>query len=122
MIAKIENIYRIPTIVVDGTPVTEMAYITYRTRFNKYADFANEGIRLFSVNLNFSEMPINEIAPVLVFQKVYFSENDIRTHLSQAIHTHPNYTSPIWFGHEKTITAEQLKLAFCRAMLYGYGM
>ena len=54
--------------------------------------------------------------------KLYFSENDIRTHLSKPISDHPNYTLPIWYGHEKEITLEQLKLSFCRAMLYGYGM
>ncbi len=54
--------------------------------------------------------------------KLYFAENDIRTHLSRPVHDHPNYQRPIWYGHEKGITAEQLKLSFCRAMLYGYGM
>ncbi len=54
--------------------------------------------------------------------KLYFSENDIRTHLSRPVHDHPNYTLPIWYGHEKGVTLEQLKLSFCRAMLYGYGM
>ncbi|MBQ7292193.1 MAG: hypothetical protein IJW79_00490 [Clostridia bacterium] len=54
--------------------------------------------------------------------KLYFSENDIRTHLSKPVHDHPNYTLPIWYGHEKSVSLEQLKLSFCRAMLYGYGM
>ncbi len=54
--------------------------------------------------------------------KLYFAENDIRTHLSRPVHDHPNYTLPIWYGHEKPVTIEQMKLSFCRAMLYGYGM
>ena len=349
MTAKIEKVNGLPTIAVNGEPIAQMAYITYRPEFNRYADFADVGVKLYSVSLNFSEMPINERAPVLVFQKgifegehpdfsivdrnfeqileacpnayifprvnmnlpeawekahpeelcekgfgerkrfsyasdlwaetvksklaqlveyienspykervigyqlaagnteewltvdpqsgygprarekflkycektareknpenyykfmseliagrinylaaevkrltdrkklvgafygytlsvgrdqchnaldkvlacddvdflcspvtyadgravgidpyamvptaslrlhkkLYFAENDIRTHLSRPVHDHPNYTLPIWYGHEKSVTVEQLKLSFCRAMLYGYGM
>ena len=62
------------------------------------------------------------VASMRLHGKLYLSENDIRTHLSRAIHDHPNYTKPIWFGHEKPLTVEQLKLNFCRGVLYGYGM
>ena len=76
MVAKIEIINNLPTIVVDGIPLSEMAYITYRPQFNCYSDFAQAGVKLFSVNLNFSEQPINEEAPVLVFQKGIFEQEE----------------------------------------------
>jgi len=73
--ADIRPIGGVPTIHVNGVPIAEMAYITYRTDHNRYADFAAAGVRLFSVNLNFSEMPINESAPVLVFQRGIFEHD-----------------------------------------------
>ena len=76
MIAKVENVQGLPAITVNGKPITEMAYITYRTDQNRYADFAKIGVKLYSVNLNFSEMPINETAPVLVFQKGIFEHEE----------------------------------------------
>ena len=72
MNAQIQTINGLPTIVVNEMPIPEMAYITYRTDRNCYADFAEIGVKIYSVNLNFSEMPINERAPVLVFQKGIF--------------------------------------------------
>ena len=66
--------------------------------------------------------PMIPTASLRLHQKLYFSENDIRTHLSKPIHDHPNYTLPVWYGKEKNISIEQLKLSFCRALLYGYGM
>jgi len=71
-VARVEDVDGLPTITVNGKPLAEMAYITYRTNHNRYADFAEAGVGLYSVNLNFSEMPINEKAPVLVFQKGIF--------------------------------------------------
>ncbi len=76
MVAKIDIVNGLPAIVVNGEPITEMAYITYRPEYNNYSDFAASGVRLFSVNLNFSEMPINERAPVLVFQKGIFEQDE----------------------------------------------
>ena len=69
MNAKIQTINGLPAVTVNGTPIPEMAYITYRTDHNCYEDFAKIGVKLYSVNLNFSEMPINERAPVLVFHQ-----------------------------------------------------
>ncbi len=66
--------------------------------------------------------PMLPTASLRLHGKLYLSENDIRTHLSRPIHHHPNYTKPIWYGHEKPIAAEQLKLSFCRALIHGYGM
>ncbi|MBR5507795.1 MAG: hypothetical protein IKV88_07105 [Clostridia bacterium] len=75
MVAKVVQINGIPAIEINGSPVMEMAYITYRPEYNKYYDFSNNGVKLFSINLNFSEMPINEMAPVLVFQKGIFEKD-----------------------------------------------
>ncbi|MBR3835660.1 MAG: hypothetical protein IKJ69_02580 [Clostridia bacterium] len=76
MYSEIKNINGLPTLFADGKPVPEMAYITYIPENNRYADFASAGVRLYSVNLNFSEMPINENAPVLVFQKGIFEKDE----------------------------------------------
>lgn len=75
MISQVKKVDGQPTLFVDGKAVSEMAYITYKTTNNRYASFAKAGVKLYSVNLNFSEAPIGEIAPVLVFQKGIF-END----------------------------------------------
>lgn len=78
-----------------------------------YAELRRSGMDLYAM------LPT---ASVRHHGKVYFSENDIRTHLSRPVHDHPNYTSPIWYGHEKPVVTEQMKLSFCRALLYGYGL
>ena len=75
MVSQVKFVDGLPTLCVNGEAVTEMAYITYNTKNNRYADFAKAGVKLYSVNLNFSEVPIGERAPVLVFQKGIF-END----------------------------------------------
>ena len=66
--------------------------------------------------------PMLPVASLRLHNKLYFSENDIRTHLSRPIHDHPNYVKPVWYGHEKAVSTEQLKLSFCRAMIHGYAM
>ena len=76
MISEIRKVDGQPTLFVNGEAVPEMAYITYKTTNNRYENFAKAGIKLYSVNLNFSESPINEIAPVLVFQKGIFQNDE----------------------------------------------
>ncbi len=76
MHSEIKNIGGLPTLFADGRPIPEMAYITYIPENNRYRDFASAGVKLYSVNLNFSEMPINENAPVLVFQKGIFENEE----------------------------------------------
>ena len=75
MISEVRKVDGLPTLFVNGKAVPEMAYVTYNTKNNRYRDFAQAGVRLYSVNLNFSEMPINERAPVLVFQKGIFEKD-----------------------------------------------
>ena len=76
MISQVKQVDGQPTLFVNGEAVPEMAYITYKTANNRYENFAKAGIKLFSVNLNFSELPINEITPVLVFQKGIFQNDE----------------------------------------------
>ena len=76
MISQVRRIEGQPTLFVNGKAVPEMAYITYKTANNRYENFAKAGVKLYSVNLNFSESPINEIAPVLVFQKGIFEADE----------------------------------------------
>ena len=52
----------VPTLFVNGSPVTEPAYITYFTQNNRYADFAGAGFRLFSMPVFFAGQTINEIS------------------------------------------------------------
>ena len=72
MISQVKQVDGQPTLFVNGEAVPEMAYITYKTANNRYKNFAKAGIKLYSVNLNFSELPINEITPVLVFFFFFF--------------------------------------------------
>ena len=48
--------------------------------------------------------------------KLYFCENDTRTHLSFPIDDTPWYTSPIWFGPEKSVSMDIIKLHAARAL------
>ena len=77
MLSQVKKVNGLPTLFVDGKAVPEMAYITYDTKNNRYADFAAAGVRLYSVNLNFYEMPINENAPVLIYQRGIFDSGEL---------------------------------------------
>ncbi|MBQ8431833.1 MAG: hypothetical protein IJX28_03010 [Clostridia bacterium] len=52
--------------------------------------------------------------------KLYFSENDTRTHLSRAYSDLPRYQGPIWFGPDQDTTLEILKMHFARALVHGH--
>ena len=66
--------------------------------------------------------PMIPIDSLRLHGKLYFSENDIRTHLSRPPSPHPNYSVKIWFGPQRDISLEQIKLNFCRAFTHGHGM
>lgn len=55
-----------------------------------------------------------------LYNKLYFSENDTRTHLSRAVNDMPHYNTPIWFGYEKPVTTEILKMHFARTFVRGH--
>ena len=52
--------------------------------------------------------------------KLYFSENDTRTHLSMPPNDLPHYNSPVWTGPEKEKTIEIIKMHFARAFVFGH--
>ena len=66
----------VPTLFVDGNPVPQIAYITYFTDNNRYADFAADGVRLFSVPLFFSAQPINESGETPIFYEGIFEDGE----------------------------------------------
>lgn len=53
-------------------------------------------------------------------KKLYFVENDTRTHLSGPPNDLPYYNSPLWKGPAPEITREIIKLHFSRALLHGH--
>ena len=76
MKSEVKNHNGLPSLFVNGEYVPEVAYITYKLDNARYEDFSNAGYKLFSVCLNFSEMPINESAPVLVMDKGIFEKEE----------------------------------------------
>ena len=54
--------------------------------------------------------------------KLYFAENDTRTHLTKAPNSLPAYNSPIWFGPEPEISREIILEHFSRALTHGHAM
>ena len=100
MISQVKQVDGQPTLFVNGEAVPEMAYITYKTANNRYENFAKAGIKLYSVNLNFSELPINEITPVLVFQKGIFL---LALHMCHDFLLHHDQTKQVLFHQPKAI-------------------
>ena len=49
--------------------------------------------------------------------KLYFSENDTRTHLSVPVNHTPWYTAPIWYGPDKQTSVNVIKLHAARALI-----
>jgi hypothetical protein len=54
--------------------------------------------------------------------KLYFAENDIRTHLSRPVCENPHYNTPIWFGPSVEETLEILKLHFAKSLINGHAL
>lgn len=52
--------------------------------------------------------------------KLYFTENDTRTHLSAPPSDLPYFQLPVWYGPEKPVTAEIMKMHFARALVHGH--
>ncbi len=52
----------VPTLFVDGTPTSAMAYTTYFEERSCCADFADAGYRIFFANASFTTLPINSAA------------------------------------------------------------
>lgn len=52
--------------------------------------------------------------------KLYFSENDTRTHLSRAVNDMEWYNKPIWFGPDEETSCEVIKMHAARALIKGH--
>ena len=52
--------------------------------------------------------------------KLYFSENDTRTHLSRAVNDMEWYNRPIWFGPDEETSCEVIKMHAARALINGH--
>ena len=52
--------------------------------------------------------------------KLYFSENDTRTHLSRAVNDMEWYNKPIWFGSDKETSCDVIKMHAARALINGH--
>ena len=51
-----------PQLFVDGLPIDGTAYMTYLAENNRYADFAQEGYKLYSISLFFGTNNLNEFS------------------------------------------------------------
>ena len=61
------------------------------------------------------------IDSVKLHGKLYFSENDTRTHLSRPVNDMPWYNAPVWFGPEtEEQTLDVLKMHLARVLLHGH--
>ena len=52
--------------------------------------------------------------------KLYFSENDTRTHLSRAVNDMEWYNKPIWFGPDEETSCDVIKMHAARALINGH--
>ncbi len=66
----------VPTLFINDIPNPGMAYITYITDNNRYADFAAAGVKLFSVPIYFSEQPLNEYSMTPKFCEGIFENGE----------------------------------------------
>ena len=64
-------------------------------------------------------LPLNSLK---LHGKLYFAENDIRTHLSRPVCDNPHYNTPIWFGPDAKQTLEILKMHFAKALINGHAL
>ncbi len=62
------------------------------------------------------------IDSVKLHGKLYFAENDTRTHLSKAPNDLPAYNAPIWFGPAPKQSCEIIRMHFSRALTHGHAM
>ena len=64
----------LPTLYLDGTPATPMAYTTYFEERSDAAAFAEAGYRIFFVNLSFTSLPINNFTGFTPFRVGAFED------------------------------------------------
>ncbi len=62
------------------------------------------------------------LSSLIQHKKLYFSENDTRTHNSLPPNDLPHYKSPVWFGPDKETSLEILKMHYARALINGHAL
>lgn len=60
------------------------------------------------------------LASLQQHSKLYFSENDTRTHLSKPLNDKPYYMKPIWFGPDIDTSCSIIKMHFARSLINGH--
>lgn len=60
------------------------------------------------------------IDSVKLHGKLYYSENDTRTHLTKFCCDNPKYTTPIWLGYDCETTLEVMKMQLARQITHGH--
>ena len=70
----VKNNRGVPALFVNDEPINPMAYITYFTEKNMYREFAENGYKLYSVPVYFTEQTINEQSQIPPFQKGIFDK------------------------------------------------
>lgn len=58
------------------------------------------------------------VASIRAHNKMYFAENDCRTHLSTFFSTNPSYHTPIWKGPNEEYSLEMLKYFYGKALTH----
>lgn len=66
----------VPTLFLNDVPLPGVAYITYFTENNRYADFARNGFRLFSMPVFFAKQTINEVSKFPPFMDGIFDNGE----------------------------------------------
>lgn len=54
--------------------------------------------------------------------KLYFVENDSRTHLTMPLFEHPHFYRPVFMAREKKLAIENIKLHFARALIHSHAL
>jgi len=52
--------------------------------------------------------------------KLFFAENDTRTHLTRSFDNTPYFTQPIWFGPDRDTSREIMRMHFASALTHGH--
>ena len=74
--SKVDNFGGTPMLFVNGEPIVPMAYITYFQEKNNYRQFAEQGYRLFSVQMMFSTRSVNEESGLPPFQEGIYENGE----------------------------------------------
>ncbi len=60
------------------------------------------------------------ISSVINSGKLYFAENDTRTHISKPPNDSPHYNKPIWYGPDFNTTVNIMKMHFAKSITRGH--